>query len=251
VHVINADTGHAVGTQGEIAQTVNGGAIWRRIIASTSRTLQSVWFSDPLTGFICGGHGTVLRTTNGGNSWGELGTGTVKKLYAVHFVNNDTGWVAGAGGVIRTTIDGGNTWQPTPSGYGRTFYSLHFLEPFKGWAVGTNGVVMHYTDSLAFWSSPAGRIPGSSIASIEQNYPNPFNPSTKIRFSLLEATNVTLKVYDVLGREVGTLLVNAPFGAGSHEVLFSSGTLASGVYFARISADGMEYPLFRKMLLLK
>ena len=71
--------------------------------------------------------------------------------------------------------------------------------------------------------------------SLAQNYPNPFNPSTKIEYSIPHSSLVTLKVYDILGREVATL-VNAEKQAGVYKVNFDGNGLSSGVYFYRIEA---------------
>jgi len=71
--------------------------------------------------------------------------------------------------------------------------------------------------------------------SLAQNYPNPFNPETRIQFSLPEQSIVTLKVYDILGREVAVLL-NETKSAGTHTVSFNASNLSSGVYIYRLSA---------------
>jgi hypothetical protein len=83
---------------------------------------------------------------------------------------------------------------------------------------------------------------------LQQNYPNPFNPSTTISFSLAKAGYVTLKVYNILGQEVGTLLdgYQAP---RTYNLRFEGTGLASGVYFYRLSAPGVD--LVKKMLLAK
>ncbi|MGA7162091.1 MAG: T9SS type A sorting domain-containing protein [Bacteroidota bacterium] len=70
---------------------------------------------------------------------------------------------------------------------------------------------------------------------LEQNYPNPFNPTTNISYRLATNTLVALKVYDILGREIKTL-VNERQAAGAHSVTFNAGTLASGMYFYRMQA---------------
>ncbi|MCC6476565.1 T9SS type A sorting domain-containing protein [bacterium] len=80
------------------------------------------------------------------------------------------------------------------------------------------------------------------------NYPNPFNPSTMIRFNLGEATDVTLSVFDVQGREVATLM-SGTVSAGEHEVAFDGAGLASGVYFARLTS-GVQSDMM-KMILMK
>ena len=92
--------------------------------------------------------------------------------------------------------------------------------------------------------------------SLDQNYPNPFNPTTTIQFTLPEASLVTLKLFDILGREVVTL-VDKEMTTGSHKVLFDAKNFASGVYFYRIQAksedSGSRQALMRskKLILLK
>jgi hypothetical protein len=72
-------------------------------------------------------------------------------------------------------------------------------------------------------------------ATLLQNYPNPFNPSTNIRFQLPQSGLVELKVYDVLGREVATL-VNEVRQPGTHDVMLDASKLASGIYFYRLQS---------------
>ena len=83
---------------------------------------------------------------------------------------------------------------------------------------------------------------------LEQNYPNPFNPSTTIRYSIPTSEFVTLKVYDVLGNEVATL-VNEEKPAGSFEVNFSAVELSSGIYFYKLQVG--SFIETKKMILLK
>jgi len=81
-----------------------------------------------------------------------------------------------------------------------------------------------------------------------QNYPNPFNPTTTIRYSVPKASLIALKVYDILGREVETL-VNEQKMASNYKVEFNGSKLASGIYFYRLSTG--EYISTKKMILLK
>ena len=71
---------------------------------------------------------------------------------------------------------------------------------------------------------------------LAQNYPNPFNPSTKISFSIPEKSFTTLKIYDILGNEVATLL-NEEKPVGNYEVQFDASKLSSGVYFYRLQSN--------------
>ncbi len=83
---------------------------------------------------------------------------------------------------------------------------------------------------------------------LSQNYPNPFNPSTTIRFQVPNSSFVNLKVYDVLGNEVATL-VNEEKASGSYQVNFNAKGLSSGIYFYTINAG--SFVETNKMLLLK
>jgi hypothetical protein len=84
--------------------------------------------------------------------------------------------------------------------------------------------------------------------SLTQNYPNPFNPSTTIKYSIPTSEFVTLKVFDVLGREVATL-VNEEKPVGSYEIKFNAANLSSGIYFYRIQTG--EFVEEKKMILMK
>ena len=90
---------------------------------------------------------------------------------------------------------------------------------------------------------------GSPVSyKLSQNYPNPFNPTTTIEFSLPKSQNVTLKVYNLLGQEVATL-INSNMTAGNHSINFNASNLSSGLYIYKISAG--SFTSARKMMLLK
>ncbi len=84
--------------------------------------------------------------------------------------------------------------------------------------------------------------------SLSQNYPNPFNPSTRIQFSIAQAGFVTLKVYDLLGREVATL-VHQNLTPSSYSVTWNASNVASGAYFYRLQSG--SYVETRKLMLMK
>jgi len=83
---------------------------------------------------------------------------------------------------------------------------------------------------------------------LEQNYPNPFNPATVIKFQLPFSGLVTIKIYNILGREVATV-VDGEIEAGYHKIEFSGGALASGIYIYRMETK--NYVSVLKMILLK
>ncbi|MDZ7766269.1 MAG: T9SS type A sorting domain-containing protein [Melioribacteraceae bacterium] len=84
--------------------------------------------------------------------------------------------------------------------------------------------------------------------SLSQNYPNPFNPSTRIEYQVSSIEKVSLKVYDILGREIKTF-VNEVKSPGSYEVQFNASRLASGVYFYRLTTG--DFVQTKKMMVIK
>jgi hypothetical protein len=90
--------------------------------------------------------------------------------------------------------------------------------------------------------------PGANATELLQNYPNPFNPTTRISYVLAEESHVTLEVFNVAGQRIATL-VNERRAAGPHSADFDGTGLGSGVYFCRLTANGVVQQ--RKMVLLK
>ena len=106
-------------------------------------------------------------------------------------------------------------------------------------------------EQAAATEAQAALTPAST--SVLQNYPNPFNPTTTIQYQLTAPGRVTLKVYDVLGREVA-LLQDGPMEAGYHTATFNGARFASGIYFSRLTVqaeDGKSITQTQKMLMLK
>jgi hypothetical protein len=106
-----------------------------------------------------------------------------------------------------------------------------------------------YYDSLIIETTPVSVKEEATYSYyISQNYPNPFNPTTSIQYAISSRQFVTLKVYDVLGNEIVTL-VNEEKSAGSYEVEFKASNLSSGIYFYSLSAG--NYFSTKKMIILK
>jgi len=117
--------------------------------------------------------------------------------------------------------------------------------------VSGNDTVSIFTKITVQYISPVSVIEDEIAADrfyLYQNYPQPFNPSTKIKYQLPEVSTVTLKIYDVLGKEVATL-VNETKSAGTYEVVFDATGLTSGIYFYTLNAGSFSET--KKMILTK
>nr|HMQ78370.1 T9SS type A sorting domain-containing protein [Ignavibacteria bacterium] len=114
------------------------------------------------------------------------------------------------------------------------------------WAVRNNGGIASSLSTVGI-DPVSTEIP--NYYSLSQNYPNPFNPATEFRFTLPQSSAVTIKIYDIAGREVDVLANDVFMSAGAYEVNYSADRLSSGVYFYRITAN--DYAETKKMVLTK
>ncbi len=186
----------------------------------------------------------VFRSTNNGDSWTHpLATSNVSALAI-----NASGQVfAGTqgGGVFRS-MDNGATWTQLTSGLSNLNVSLLAVNAGGRLFAGTPDGIFRSVQSTTSVTEFAGVIP---IAfSLEQNYPNPFNPNTTIEFSLPQAGHVTLKVFNLLGKEVATL-ASGGLGAGRFRAQWNATSAASGIYIYKLQAG--SFIQTRTMLLLR
>ena len=129
-------------------------------------------------------------------------------------------------------------------------YNALVISQFGSATVNESGVSIRKVS--AYIPAPATSIENGNETvksfNLEQNYPNPFNPSTVVRFTLDAGRQTSLKVYDLLGREVA-VLVNGALPAGAHSVAFDAAGLPSGVYMYKLEAGGQS--MTRRMTLVK
>ncbi|MFZ1279968.1 MAG: T9SS type A sorting domain-containing protein, partial [Ignavibacteriaceae bacterium] len=128
-----------------------------------------------------------------------------------------------------------------------------FTDYNTGWIVGANGAILHTTNGgVTFIEEEENNFTQPKEFLLQQNYPNPFNPSTKISWQSPVGSWQTLKVYDILGNEVATL-VDEYRNSGNYEVDFNPASsiknLASCVYFYQLRVG--DYVETKKMILLK
>ncbi|MEW5843122.1 MAG: YCF48-related protein [Bacteroidota bacterium] len=245
--------GWAASSTGIIVKSTDGGNTWVNQKSGTTESLRSIYFIDPNNGWICGSGGKVLHTTNGGETWDAQSIGSIIDLNSVFFINDVRGWIVGNMGTILVTFNSGNKWFFQESRTVSDLYDVFFLDKDNGWVVGNYSIIHKTTTGGETSIKEENKSPTDFV--LYQNYPNPFNPTTTIKFSIpsvgrnsISTSKVTLKVYDLLGREI-TTLVNEEKLAGNYEVKFDGSKLCSGVYFYRLTAG--DFTASKKLILLK
>lgn len=250
---IDASTGIAVCETGYIFRTTNGGLNWSQVNnGSGSQGLLSVSFANSTTGVASGSSGTMFRTTDAGLTWNLVTPITGNILWCINFADANTGYACGSnlfnnGSILKTT-NAGATWFRQNSGTNKTLYAIVPLSGDIVIASGEKGNIIKTTNG----GNPIGvqtissEVPKQFL--LQQNYPNPFNPNTVIRFQIKGNGLAKLTVYDILGREVETL-VNEFLKPGSYEVDWNALNNPSGVYFYKLVTGGFSET--KKMVLLK
>jgi photosystem II stability/assembly factor-like uncharacterized protein len=258
---IDANTWLVASYSNLLNKTTNGGINWNVLnFSSIGFESQALYFINSTTGFCATHNGKIFKTTNTGDNWFQISNVTNTNIWStgnLHFVNDNTGYLSGrsdSGSVFKTT-NGGYNWviqKPIPN---TLFLALYFINATTGFVGGNHGYIFKTTNGgSVFVSNISSEVPEKF--SLGQNYPNPFNPTTKIRFSIVNGFPIgafgndkaVLKVYDVMGREVLTL-VNERLQPGTYEASFDGSALNSGVYFYRLITEG--YCETKKMLLIK
>ena len=150
ITLVSPQAGWAVGYNGTILHTTDGGTSWQPQTSGTTTALNSVAFVSPQAGWAVGYYGTILHTADGGTSWQPQTSGTQQILYSVAFVSPQAGWAVSWGTILHTS-DGGTSWQPQTSGTQQTLYSVAFASSQEGWAVGYDGTILHTEDEGLTW----------------------------------------------------------------------------------------------------
>ena len=234
--------------------TFNGGNDWIGQSVPGAPDLYSVFFIDTSRGWAVGDDGTysyLILTTDGGQNWVRGNTGISSTVRSVFFVDSSSGWISCADGTIAHSTDGGQNWKIQQSNTKSSLESIFFVNKQNGWAVGDKGVILHTTNGGSITEVPPTNE--SPVAfSLSQNFPNPFNPTTRIQYSIATKSYVEIKVYNLLGQSVITL-VHDWEETGSYSVNFDGTELSSGVYICKLSAHdthGMSSVELKKMTLL-
>ncbi len=154
VDYIDNDTGIAVGADGEVTYTNDGGLNWTAGTSGTTEALFAVDYVDASTAYAVGGSGTVLQSTDGGETWSSQSSGTTNTLLDVSARDASIVIAVGEGGKIIQTSNGGTTWNSRNSGTSEDLYGADWnTSSATVWAVGGNGKIIKSTSAALFWTS--------------------------------------------------------------------------------------------------
>ncbi len=246
---VNANTGWIVNAGNKRPyHTTDGGNTWTKdsIVDVFNGTMNGIDMVNETTGYIVGTLGRIYKTTNGGLLWDTLSKPgwNGPSWYGVKFLNSNIGAITGSNGMTLFTSNGGINWNLQNTS-GSTMQNV-YLVPGAAYTCGTTGSIWKNNTLPTVIESHLLEIPRHY--KLEQNYPNPFNPTTNVQFSIPNAQFVTLKVFNILGKEVSTL-VNEKLSEGIYSVNWNAAEYPSGVYFYKLITDG--YSETKRMLLLK
>lgn len=238
---------------GMILNTTDGGVNWEIQNYLVNVYLLGVSFSDISHGTIIGydfdkSRGIILHTTNGGNTW-QLQDDNLNNYNPVYtdisFLDSLNGIIIGKDGLIIQTSDGGSTWNQRVSGTNNDLFCITFLKNNQFYISGEWETIL--TGDIVTSVNEFQNVNPTKFE-LFQNYPNPFNPTSTIKYAIPKASLVTIKIYDILGNEIATL-VNEEKSAGSFEVEFDASNFSSGIYFYQMQAG--NFTETKKLILIR
>lgn len=247
IDMVDANTGYFVGSSGNSRKTTDGGTTWTALTTNSTATLYWIKMLNANSGYLCGSSGTLRRTTNGGTNWDTVATPFSVTQYTLSMTDMNNLFVAGSPGYTMRTSNGGANWQVLNCG-GATMNAIYMKGYDSAFVAGSSAGVLKLYNAMVGGVTWNNEIPLKYTLS--QNYPNPFNPNTTIKFGLPKAGRITLKIYDVAGREVRQLFDNTEINAGTVTYNFNASELASGVYFYSLIVNGEKVDT-KKMILVK
>ena len=234
---------------GGVCRSADNGVTWTQVNGGLGTPVVQCLFSCDTILFAGTFNDGIFRSTDDGTSWIQVNSGLTSLNVKTIVGRNSYLFAATVGGGVFLSSNNGSSWIAINTGLvsNNDIWDLALNDTYVFAASLGEGVwrrplselatdlVNHHGDVLArYW--------------LGQNFPNPFNPSTMINYELPTNTWVSIRVFDMLGRAVKTL-VNERQSAGNHSVAFNASKLPSGVYFYRLQAG--TYHNNKKLLLLK
>ena len=237
-------------SEGYVYKTTNKGVNWYDTDVPTGPVklfFKKLAIVDNQHVWIAGGK-RVFRSDDFGDTWIETDTLEGHGAVGLEFVNQSTGY-AGGGLYLYKTTDGGYNWIREYTSSPVYPLDIHFVDDTTGYVTGGFGKIFYTTTGGALTSITSDNSILPESYKLYQNYPNPFNPATNIKFDLAKNTDVKLIVYDMLGREIETL-VNESLNTGSYSVNFNGSKYTSGIYFYKLIINGSVADT-KKMMMVK
>jgi photosystem II stability/assembly factor-like uncharacterized protein len=238
-------------------KTTNSGYNWQQISFSGFGNVNSFSFINKDTGWVVYlpsvlQNSQILFTTNSGQNWTQQFLSNIQGDFGyIQAVTKNKLW-CGKSSYFRIliTTNGGMNWgyQSSPI---NTNMGVYFYDTLLGFSWSDYQIARTTNGGGPITQIINNKEQIASNFILYQNYPNPFNPTTKINYELPKDGRVKLVIYDILGREIKTL-VNELKQAGRYTVEFNGNNYASGVYFYRILVEGgKSYTSVKKMVLIK
>jgi photosystem II stability/assembly factor-like uncharacterized protein len=234
--------GWVCGSQSYLWATVNGGETWEPWTAS-GLGVHDLYFTDLNNGWgLIGLQATLVHTTDGGAHWSFYTLPEWDCTESMSFADAMNGYIVArrdnsTENRLWETHDGGLTWGLNPENSPGIEYAtdMVFTSAREGWIL-SGSHILHNSGLLGTDSRPSLKPQEFSVSA----FPNPFNPTTTISFSLPQAGDVSVAVYDMLGRRVESNLARTQmYTAGEHRLIFDAAGLSSGTYFVRMQAPGV------------
>lgn len=255
-----SNVGYAVGYNGYILKSTDGGIIWTQQLSNSSAWLKGVSFVDELNGYAVGEAGSIFKTTDGGVIPVELTSFTasvsgsnVTLSWSTATETNNSGFEIHRSQT--SEVKSQMEWETIGfvEGKGTTaeisnYSFIDILNHTHNHTLSYRLKQIDFDGSFEYSNSIEVEIGLPTQFILEQNYPNPFNPVTTISWQSPVGHHQTLKVYNILGNEVATL-VDEYREAGRYEVSFDASNIASGIYICELKAGA--YIQSRKMVVLK
>jgi len=237
-----------------VYKSVNSGVNWTLVLTSSGSEIPSMSNSvfDKRIGYATTFSSLLWKTTNYGESWVNIFSQGSSNWGSDICHEDPTLYLNGSygGSTGYLTLNSGSSFTTsTISGGGS---GAGIMVPERGYLLAqqTSGLLKMNINYSVITTVNENIISAVTPSSYElyQNYPNPFNPATNIKFALPNSGNVSLKVYDRLGREVSTLAEGFR-SAGTYEINFDASALTSGVYFYKLVTNDVSFT--KKMMLVK
>ncbi len=243
--------GGYIDIQGVIWRTTNNGVSWTAKGVSPE-PLYDFHFYDDNHVIAVGGDfeygASMASSTDAGVTWNYITLKQFGTALALEFRTASEGWMAlSFGQKFLYTTNTGQTWNSFSTPNGESINDMKFSNKRNGIAVGEHGAILKFnTDYVGITNN---NLSFPSGIELKQKYPNPFNPSTIISFTLQKPEYVSLKIYDMLGKEVKTLIDGMKI-PGEHKIKFDANDVAAGIYYYTLKT-GNNFTETKKMVLVK